>query len=324
MHLNNNNKGVVLISVLLIVLLLSSIAVMIGNNFLISLKRASYLEFQTNSLNIFRNVESIALKKIDIELRFNANNLNKMNPLLTNDLIFESDKGMIIGKITDSSSCFNINTLVKKSNSNYIENMNATAAFRKIMNLYEVDNNTIEEIIDQIIDWIDLDSNPRAYGLEDYFYSGPLNNPKEYSGMRLFFSINELKGIPAIRKVDWMIFEDNFCASYNNSNITFNINTLDLSDSFLLSSIFPNIVNADAEFIIDSLPQEGIQSMVMLEELFPGIDFTSPNGDISFSSKSYKLQTIINYEDFSSESISEIYYGANKNSYIVSRIYNGI
>ena len=324
MHLNNNNKGVVLISVLLIVLLLSSIAVMIGNNFLISLKRASYLEFQTNSLNIFRNVESIALKKIDIELRFNANNLNKMNPLLTNDLIFESDKGMIIGKITDSSSCFNINTLVKKSNSNYIENMNATAAFRKIMNLYEVDNNTIEEMIDQIIDWIDLDSNPRAYGLEDYFYSGPLNNPKEYSGMRLFFSINELKGIPAIRKVDWMIFEDNFCASYNNSNITFNINTLDLSDSFLLSSIFPNIANADAEFIIDSLPQEGIQSMAMLEELFPGIDFASPNGDISFSSKSYKLQTIINYEDFSSESISEIYYGANKNSYIVSRIYNGI
>jgi type II secretory pathway component PulK len=324
MHLNNNNKGVVLISVLLIVLLLSSIAVMIGNNFLISLKRASYLEFQTNSLNIFRNVESIALKKIDIELRFNANNLNKMNPLLTNDLIFESDKGMIIGKITDSSSCFNINTLVKKSNSNYIENMNATAAFRKIMNLYEVDNNTIEEMIDQIIDWIDLDSNPRAYGLEDYFYSGPLNNPKEYSGMRLFFSINELKGIPATRKVDWTIFEDNFCASYDNSNITFNINTLDLSHSFLLSSIFPNISNAEAEFIIDSLPQEGIQSMVMLEELFPGIDFTSPNGDISFSSKSYKLQTIINYEDFSSESISKIYYGANKNSYIVSRIYNGI
>tara|TARA_B110000467_G_scaffold155034_1_gene166892 strand:- start:422 stop:592 length:171 start_codon:yes stop_codon:yes gene_type:complete len=44
-------KGVVLISVLLIVLLLSSVAVIIGNNYLISLKRASYLEFQTNSLN---------------------------------------------------------------------------------------------------------------------------------------------------------------------------------------------------------------------------------------------------------------------------------
>ena len=39
------------------------------------------------------------------------------------------------------------------------------------MYLTEVDNNVAEEIIDQIIDWIDKNSNPRAYGLEDYYYS---------------------------------------------------------------------------------------------------------------------------------------------------------
>ncbi len=324
MPYNNKNKGVVLISVLLIVLLLSSIAVMIGNNFLISLKRAAYLEFQTNSLNIFRNVESIALKKIDIELRFNSNVLNKLNPLLTDDLIFETDKGLIVGKVSDSSSCFNINTLVKKNESNYVENINAIKSFRKIMDLYEVDNSIVEEIIDQIIDWIDLDSNPRAYGLEDYYYSGPLNSTKEYSGKRLFISIDELKGLPGIRKADWLIFKNHFCASSNNKEVSFNINTLDISDSVLLSSIFPNIANADAEYIIDSLPEEGVQNMGMLEEMFPSKDFSSPTGKISFYSTSFNLQTNIKFEDFSSQSTSKIFYESNKNSYIVSRIYNGI
>lgn len=62
------DKGVVLMSVLLIVLLLSSIAVMIGNNYFISLKRAAYLEFQSSSLNLFRGMEFLAKKKLTKKL----------------------------------------------------------------------------------------------------------------------------------------------------------------------------------------------------------------------------------------------------------------
>ena len=75
--MHTRDRGIILISVLLIVLLLSSVAVLIGNNYLISLKRASFLEFQTISLNMFRNIESLALKKIDLELKFNNQYLNK-------------------------------------------------------------------------------------------------------------------------------------------------------------------------------------------------------------------------------------------------------
>ena len=161
------DKGIILISVLLIVLLLSSVAVLIGNNYLISLKRAGYIEFQTTSLNMFRNIESLALKKIDIELRFNNKYLSKENPLFVNDFVFELDNGKIVSKISDASVCFNINSIVAKGDNNFIENKKSTQAFRKLMSYYEVDNNIVEEIIDQVIDWIDYDSNPRAYGLED-------------------------------------------------------------------------------------------------------------------------------------------------------------
>ena len=102
MYLKTSNKGVVLISVLLIILLLSSVAVVIGNNYLISLKRATYLEFQSISLNVFKNLESLALKKIDIELKFNSNKLPRNNPLLNNDLYFETDGGIVTAKISDN------------------------------------------------------------------------------------------------------------------------------------------------------------------------------------------------------------------------------
>ena len=61
-------KGVVLISVLMIVLILSSVAALIGNNYFVSFKRAQYAEFQTVSLNIFRNIESLAQKKSNIDI----------------------------------------------------------------------------------------------------------------------------------------------------------------------------------------------------------------------------------------------------------------
>ena len=105
----SKDKGVVLISILLIVLLLSSVAVLFGNKYFLSLQRAQYIEFQTLSLNIFRNIESLAKDKIEKELRFNRNKLTKNNPIINEPLVFNLNGVDIIGKISDSGNCFNIN-----------------------------------------------------------------------------------------------------------------------------------------------------------------------------------------------------------------------
>ncbi len=87
--MHHKNKGIVLISILLIVLLLSSIAVLFGNKYLLSLKRAQYMEFQTLSINIFRNIESLSKDKIKKEFEFNTDKLTKQNPILNNDFILK-------------------------------------------------------------------------------------------------------------------------------------------------------------------------------------------------------------------------------------------
>ena len=62
--MNSRTKGIVLISILLIVLLLSSVAVLFGNKYFLSLKRAEYIEFQTLSLNILEILKHYQKKKL--------------------------------------------------------------------------------------------------------------------------------------------------------------------------------------------------------------------------------------------------------------------
>lgn len=317
------NKGVVLISVLMIVLLLSSVAVLIGNNYFVSFKRAQYQEFQNISINIFRNIESLALRKIDNELRFNTKVHANNNALFINDFIFELNQGVVTGKISDASNCFNINAVVKKVKNDFKPNEKNIEVFKRLMTFNDVDLNLADEAIDQIIDWIDKDSNPRAYGLEDYYYSGPLNNPKEYTASRLFYSVAELKSLPAIKTIGWEIFNNNFCALPDNS-LEININTLKINDNQLLASMFKNMSYEDAQYILDNIPEEGFADINDLKKAFPSYNFDSENRYINFSSSNFSLLTTFTYERFYSESKSTIYYGPNNNSYIVSRIYNGI
>ena len=318
------NKGVVLISILLIVLLLSAVAITFGNKYLVSLKRAQYIEFQSLSLNAFRNVEAMSLNKIDKFSRFNSSNLTKENPLLTDEIYFEINGATIVVSIDDASNCFNINSLVTAGKEDYQENKKSMNAFRELMYLAEVDNNVAEEIIDQIIDWIDKNSNPRAYGLEDYYYSGPLHNPREFSGGRLLIDIEELKSIPSVRLVDWDIFKEFFCAYPFATNLKLNINTLDKNNILLLTAFFPKIDIKDSEYIIENIPLNGFQDINAFLQSFDDIDLSSPNGEILFTSDIFNIETVIDYEGYSASSKSTLIYGKNKNGYILSRTYNGI
>ncbi len=322
--MHSKDKGVVLISILLIVLLLSSVAVLFGNKYFLSLKRAQYIEFQTLSLNIFRNMESLAQDKIEKELRFNSNKLTKDNPIINEPMVFNLNGADVLGKISDYGNCFNINSIVKLNDSNYVENKNAVAAFRKILSLNEIDNNIIEEVIDQTIDWIDKDTNPRAYGLEDYYYSGPLHSPREYTGMRLMVSIDELKSIPAVKQIDWNIFKNHFCAIPILNELSLNINTLDLEDAYLLSSIFSNLTIKDAEYILDNIPKSGFDDLNNFIRSFPDLDLELAYGNITVKSNIFELNSEVNFNKFISSSKSIIIYEDNNNGFIISRIYNGI
>jgi len=130
--MSSSTKGVVLITILLIVLLLSSVAILFGNKYLLSLKRAQYIEFQSLSLNAFQNIEALSKEKIKKELRFNRNKLSKNNPLLKEGFYYNLNGADIVVKISDASNCLNINSIVIVDNGEFVENKKSTASVKKI------------------------------------------------------------------------------------------------------------------------------------------------------------------------------------------------
>ena len=70
-------QGVVLISVLMIILILSGQGALFGGDFLKSLKRSGYLEFQSNSIQLMRNIENLAVERINQFSKLELQDLNK-------------------------------------------------------------------------------------------------------------------------------------------------------------------------------------------------------------------------------------------------------
>ena len=320
--MNTKDKGVVLMSVLLIVLLLSSIAVMIGNNYFISLKRASYLEFQSNSINLFRGMEFLGKKKIMQEIRF-TQVISSDNSMFVNNIFLEDESGYIFSEIFDASTCFNINSLVTKNDGIFSPNSNQIKAFKKIMYLKDVSEVDANQMIDQIIDWIDADRRPRNFGLEDYFYTGPSNPNQQYADNRMFYSLNELKNIPAFRGESWPHLSKYLCA-FPINNFAININTLTKTDGLLLSSLFSELSVDDADYILSNYPESGFKDLSELYLNFQDITFGEQSGNIGFTSNIFHLITRSKVEDFEASSSSLIYFKNNNNGYILSRNYNGV
>lgn len=320
--MHTKDRGVVLMSVLLIVLLLSSIAVIIGNNYFISLKRASYLEFQSNSLNLFKGMEFLGKKKIRQEISF-SEIISKNNSMFVNNIFLEDERGYIFSEIFDASTCFNVNNLVKKNEDTYIPDLKHIEVFKKIMAHLEIDQRDIVQMIDQIVDWIDADSRPRSSGLEDYFYTGPSNTNQQFTDNRMFHSKDELKNIPSFRGETWANLSEYLCA-YPINNFKINLNMLTKNDGVLLSGLFKDLSLDDANYVLSTMPESGFKNINEIYLNYQDVSFGEPLVDVGFKSNIFILETTSKVESFEASSSSIIYFKNNNNGYILSRNYNGI
>ena len=198
MTMYTNNKGIVLISVLFIVLILSAIGASMSNTYLLSIKRETYVGFQSDAIQYIDNVETLAKEEIIKQFSPIRRYTSKSLPMFVNPIRLESESGNIIANIEDASACYNINSLVDFTNQEYTPNERSIAGLKKLLELLKYNGSEIDEFIDQMIDWIDKDSQPRNYGLEDYYYTGPMSEIKQYPSERFFFDVTELRNLSLI------------------------------------------------------------------------------------------------------------------------------
>ena len=228
-------KGFVLISTMLIVLMLSVIASEMSKAFFLDIRKEGYLSFDAIAHTKRIESEKFLLNFIKRELNKNTN-VNKQNPIFNEDLIFQFDDFILQGSLTDYSNCFNVNHLITFKAGKSKDNLKAIKYFEDLLTNYEINYLDAEQIIDQILDWMDDDDVPRNNGAENYFYASPLHNPREYTSKRLFINKSELLAIPSINKIKNRDIWQKLCIIPMSSNFYININSLRESDKYLLSS----------------------------------------------------------------------------------------
>ena len=185
---------------MLIVLMLSVIASEMSKAFFLDIRKEGYLSFDAIAHTKRIESEKFLLNFIKRELNKNTN-VNKQNPIFNEDLIFQFDDFILQGSLTDYSNCFNVNHLITFKAGKSKDNLKAIKYFEDLLTNYEISYLDAEQIIDQILDWMDDDDVPRNNGAENYFYASPLHKPREYTSKRLFINKSELLAIPSINRI---------------------------------------------------------------------------------------------------------------------------
>ena len=114
-------------------------------------------------------MESLGIDLIDQNLRYNKGYLTKNDQLLKDEIFFESNGFLIRSRLVDTSNCFNLNSLLISAENNKLPNDRSISVLSNMLLFLNYEDRQIDSLIDQIIDWVDYDDQPRSNGYEDYF-----------------------------------------------------------------------------------------------------------------------------------------------------------
>ena len=290
-------KGFVLISTMLIVLMLSVIASEMSKAYFLDIRKEGYLSFDAIAHTKRIESEKFLLNFIKRELNKNAN-VNKQNPLLNETLIFQFDDFILQGSLIDYSNCFNVNHLITFKAGKSKDNLKAIKYFEDLLSSYEINYLDAEQIIDQILDWMDDDDVPRNNGAENYFYANQLHYPREFTSKRLFINKSELLAIPSINIIKNHDIWKKLCIIPMSSNFYLNINSLQDDDKHLLSSAIGQSNLNEAALMVKETPIEGFSSIKEFLERF-NLQETELPIALDISSNIFLFSGTINYQGFS-------------------------
>ena len=316
-----NKPGVILITTLLIIMVMSLISVQISKNFYISLSREAYLDFKTLSYQMLISSEGQAIQSLQKELKSQQEKLTLHDPLLKNTFYYENDSMLLELKISDAVNCFNLNSLFEPADNTFNVALAQRKWLERYLRLKFLNESDIESFIDQLIDWVDMDNQPRNFGAENYFYIGPASITQQFTPKRLLVDLSEIKNFPIMQTVSFDDLSTNLCVVPDSSKQFLNINSLTSEDTMLVASFFNNDNLELVESQIIDMPRQGYDSIDFFAEFFSrSKDY--PDQVLSLNSKSFHLHGKIVNENFSANLDTLVILDLSNSAVIARRTFN--
>ena len=244
-------RGFVLISTLALIVILSFLILILSRTIYSDTLRTTIF-----AKSIEKRIEIINYESFLIDTLIDNSLLNRNLPLAESELNFniQSKFPDLSISLEDYSTCFNLNALMKPFQNINIKNEQHGILFKNLLTLSEIDKNIHDELLDRIYDSLDNDSLPETYGAEDLYYisNGNLSlNPDQ-----LYFHKSQIKNTAMLDNELIDKIYDDLCA-VPSTEMKFNINGLNLSNTKVFLSIFPDLNLADIEKIILNRPLNG-------------------------------------------------------------------
>ncbi len=264
-----SERGTALIAALLLVALMAAVAVQLIDVTRFAAFRTAQIDERTQAVWMARGARDLA------EAAFlNAGEPERavMRPdelWLDGPVVFPVEGGQVSGVITDRNNCLNINALVAQTGAmTELEQLQARdeeiealrQAFLRLSTEIGVPLGQAEQVLAQIVDWIDTDQSPEPGGAEDRTYGAYA--PPYRAANQPFAELEELRALPGVTPALYAVYEPWLCALPTSVQPPLNMNTLTLEQSRLLAALLHEDLNpVDAETVLFRRPPAGYDAL---------------------------------------------------------------
>ena len=244
-------RGFVLISTLALIVILSFLVLVLSRTIYgDTLKTTIY----ANSVE--KRIEIINYESFLVDLLIDNSVLNRNLTLAEQEINFSIQRKFpeLTISLSDYSTCFNINSLVKPFQNINVKNEVNGELFSNLLTLSDIDRSIHNELIDRIYDALDNDSLPETYGAEDLFYIS--NDSLSLNPDQLFVHKSQINNIALLNNDNLTRIYSDICA-VPSTDLKFNINSLDLMNAKVFLSLFSELTLNDIERIMLNKPING-------------------------------------------------------------------
>lgn len=268
----SKEEGTVLLTTLLIMSIMAVISIAIIEDIKFAVKK-------TININDYAQTHWYVRGAEDYIENFINNQYNKLDISIRNDtfkksqsLIYPYEGGMITANISDGTDCFSLGSLITSEGK---ADVAGRRQFEYLMGSLGIPEFKAKKISYSLSDWMDADTQREILGAEDGDYLR--RSIPHRTSNSILSSVMELRSIEGMDENIYKLLRPYICIRVPGSKTKFNINTSEVKDAFLLSSILGGSDFYDTALaIIAERPKKGYDN---LQELRSSQAFQNFQGD---------------------------------------------
>lgn len=256
-----NQRGGALLIVLLLAATLSFVGLASTQQVTLSAKRSVNVNARGEALWRAFAAETLALAAIEQTVSASGGKMSLDDPWASEAIEFPLENGVARLFFADATTCFNPNSFALGDGQSGGDPDDANmAVFKRLGRNIGLSVSEAQSIGERIADWVDGDSNRRAQGAEDDYYT---SLPSPYrTGNQPIASVSEVRAIRGVSRDVYARLRPLLCASSDRAPAPINVNMMSGRHAPLLAALLGEDVSvADAEDIIAARPPGGYKDV---------------------------------------------------------------